>query len=192
MTKIVYRFDIDGYFAGEQVLDESDLSPLEEGVYLIPAGCLEEAPDIPAGYVARVINGKWDYQLVMPSTSPEAPVATPVDQQAVLTSHVQEYMDAIARSYGYDSIASAVTYADEPIVPKFQLEGKAFRSWRSVVWAKCYELLDEVKNGKREIPTPDELSGLVPGFVPPGSIPAEESPTGEPESPVSVEEPLPD
>lgn len=42
--KIVYQTDHFGWFTGKTVADES---PLEPGVFLIPAGCFEDAP--PAG-----------------------------------------------------------------------------------------------------------------------------------------------
>lgn len=41
MTKIVYQTDLSGRFIGRV---EADESPLERGVYLIPAGCVEVAP----------------------------------------------------------------------------------------------------------------------------------------------------
>lgn len=70
---------------------------------------------------------------------------------ASIASAVQSHLDATAQSLGYDDIKTAVTYADEPAVPKFQAEGQALRAWRSLVWDKCYEMLDEVKSGNREV-----------------------------------------
>jgi|SRR5690606_3272598 len=75
---------------------------------------------------------------------------------------VQNHMDDAAKEYNYDSIATAVTYADEPAVEKFQNEGKAFRAWRSLVWQKCYEILADVESGKREIPSNEELISELP------------------------------
>jgi len=65
----------------------------------------------------------------------------PAPTIADITTAVQAHLDAAARAAGYDDIRSVVTYADEPAVPKFQADGQAFRAWRSLVWAKCYELL---------------------------------------------------
>lgn len=65
--------------------------------------------------------------------------------------------DGAAVDAGYENIRSAVTYADEPSVPRFQAEGRAFRAWRSLVWARCYEILNEVQAGQRPIPTEAEL-----------------------------------
>jgi hypothetical protein len=78
---------------------------------------------------------------------------------------VQNHLDEAARRAGYDSIASAASYADEPAVPKFQAEGQAFRAWRSLCWAYCYQALDEVQNGERQQPTVDELIDELPTLV---------------------------
>ena len=70
----------------------------------------------------------------------DPPVHIPTDEEIIssLSNAVQEHLDKEAQKLGYDNIKSAVTYAEEPVVAKFQLEGIAFREWRSLVWAKCY------------------------------------------------------
>ncbi len=75
---------------------------------------------------------------------------------------VQDKLDNTAKQYGYDDIRSAVTYAEEPSVIKFQQEGQAFRAWRSLVWAKCYEVMAEVQSGTRSIPTEQEILAELP------------------------------
>lgn len=82
-----------------------------------------------------------------------------------LTFKVQEHLDLKARTFGYDSVQSAVTYAEEPEIVKFQKEGLAFRVWRSRVWAKCYELLSEVDAGTRETLTAEQVIAELPEFV---------------------------
>jgi len=78
---------------------------------------------------------------------------------------VDAHLDDKAKEYGYDSIKTAVTYADEPIVQKFQEEGTAFRAWRSKVYAYVYEQLDLVQSGDRDMPTIDELIAELPDLV---------------------------
>lgn len=78
---------------------------------------------------------------------------------------VQNFINAAAVSAGYDSIASAVTYADEPAVPKFQAEGQALRAWRSLCWAYCYQALDDVQSGERPQPTVEELIDELPALA---------------------------
>lgn len=74
---------------------------------------------------------------------------------------VQNLMDSEARLYGYDDIKSAVTYAEEPAVLKFQDEGRGFRAWRSLVWAKCYEILQDFQTGViSEVTTEDVFDEL--------------------------------
>ena len=82
--------------------------------------------------------------------------------QQELTSFVQSHLDLTARAYGYDDIRAAVSYADEPAVPKFQAEGSAMRAWRSLVWAHCNQVLMDVQSGQREPPTPEQLLAELP------------------------------
>lgn len=90
---------------------------------------------------------------------------TPAAQMDALTPAVDRLLDAAARAIGYDSIAVAVTYADEPAVPRYQAEGRAFRACRSLTWAQFYALRDEVVAGTRPVPTVEELPGLLPALV---------------------------
>ncbi len=79
-----------------------------------------------------------------------------------LTRAVQAHLDAAARSAGYDSIYTAVSYADEPAVPRFQAEGAAFRTWRSLVWDAANTIRAAVESGARPIPTAEQLIAELP------------------------------
>jgi hypothetical protein len=74
--KTVYSYHPDtGAYMGPITLDESDLSPLEQGVYLIPGGCLETPPPAaPEGYVTVAVGGQW---AVVPLPTPPAPPVPP-------------------------------------------------------------------------------------------------------------------
>lgn len=169
-------------YLGPLVLDDSDRSPLEPGVWLIPGGCLEIEPPAPGPgqYVAEEA-GAWVLRdIPQPPASPAPPVP-PAPQpptaeqirQAVVDG-IQDFMDDVARMLGYDDIGTAVTYAEEPAVPKFQEEGQALRAWRSLVWAACYEHLALVESGGAEIPTLEEAIAMLPPFMPPVPAPAED------------------
>lgn len=93
------------------------------------------------------------------------PPLTPEQIIEVMRTVIQAHMDKAAQGYGYDDIKAAVTYADEPAVPKFQADGRAFRAWRSLVWAHAYGVLDAVQAGEREQPTADELLAELPKLV---------------------------
>ena len=100
----------------------------------------------------------WDFDDQSWGEAPELIIET-------MRAAIQAHMDNAAQGYGYDDIKAAVTYADEPAVPKFQAEGRAFRAWRSLVWAHAYGVLDEVQAGHREQPTADELLAELPKLV---------------------------
>ena len=84
--------------------------------------------------------------------------------QKQLTDAVQHVLDAKAQELLYDNCLSVCSYIDTG-VPKFDAEGRAFRAWRSQVWAKGYEILAEVQEGKRAIPTTEELLAELPKLV---------------------------
>jgi len=81
---------------------------------------------------------------------------------SALTYSVQAHLDGAARGAGYDSIYTAVSYADEPAVPRFQAEGQAFRAWRSLVWAAANAVRAEVEAGSRPIPSAEQLIAALP------------------------------
>lgn len=80
------------------------------------------------------------------------------------TGAVQKLLDDQARALGYESINIAITFADEPAVPKFQKEGQALRAWRSLVWEKANELLSFLDDESISIPTDSELLHQMPKF----------------------------
>jgi len=96
----------------------------------------------------------------------DPPPPTTDEKRAAFTAAIQQHLDTTARRLGYDDIRSAVTYAEEPAVAKFQSEGRALRAWRSLVWAAGYELMDEVLRGERSEPSIDELLALLPALAP--------------------------
>lgn len=92
----------------------------------------------------------------------DPPPPTPEQQKAALTSAVQRHLDTTAQAAGYDDIKSAVTYAEEPAVPTFQNEGRAFRAWRSRVWEHCVQVLTDVEAGTRDAPSAEDLIAELP------------------------------
>ena len=74
---------------------------------------------------------------------------------------VQAMLDAKAQERMYDGILSACTYATS-LNPKFQAEGQTCVEWRDAVWARCYELMDDVESGALPQPTIEGLLGMLP------------------------------
>jgi len=133
----------------------------------------EDAVEISESNYASLMQGQESGGIITSddSGSPilaDPPPLTAEQIQEYKVSLVQSHMDNAARCLRYDSIANAITYAEEPSVPKFQKEGQAFRAWRSLVWEKCYEILGEVESGQRAVPTDDELLAELPKLILPG------------------------
>lgn len=125
-----------------------------------------------AGLHVQIINGEF-FVGALPEPEPEPlPEPEPHEIVAMFRDSIQLKLDEQARRYGYDSIASAVTYAEEPAVPKFQAEGQAFRTWRSLVWAYGYEQLALVESGQRPAPTIPEFIAELPPLDLPAPITA--------------------
>lgn len=99
----------------------------------------------------------------------DTPFYESADEISVTTlrAAMQAHMDQAAKAAGYDDIKSAVTYAEEPAVPKFQKEGRALRAWRSMVWAYGYEQIAAVQAGLRAQPSAEELIAELPVLVMP-------------------------
>lgn len=114
------------------------------------------------------LGHRWwdDYQAWLATGNAPDPAQTQEQALEELSSTfeqaIQGRLDAEARARGYDSIATAVSYAEEPAVAKFQEDGKTLRAWRSLVWAYAYQELGKVKAGERSIPTLDDFLAELP------------------------------
>lgn len=111
--------------------------------------------------VEQGCDGQWYLQGYAPQKPKELVEA---EIQAQLTDAVQRVLDNKAQELLYDNCLSVCSYIDTG-VPKFDAEGKAFRAWRSAVWAKGYEILAQVQAGQRAIPTEAELIAELPQLV---------------------------
>lgn len=178
----------------ETELDPLESKLQGKEIYLLPPNATFDAPEMKEGF-APVWNGKkWDlvednrgkeYWLpgdeygtparkmeelgalpenalfVAPEMSQEQKEA---EIQSQLTQAVQHVLDIKAQELLYDNCLSVCSYIDTGFA-KFDAEGKAFRAWRSAVWAKGYEILAQVQAGERGIPTEAELIAELPELV---------------------------
>lgn len=91
------------------------------------------------------------------------PVYVPTHEELkkMFTDVIQNYLDTTAQSRRYDSIFTAISYVNSTD-ETFAREAKACLEWRDKVWRTCYNILDEVEAGLREIPTIEELMSELP------------------------------
>ncbi|TCS37497.1 hypothetical protein EDC30_104301 [Paucimonas lemoignei] len=100
----VFQLDPNGIFIGETVADRS---PLEEGVFLVPDGCVQEPPPaFVAGKLRAFVNGAWQYQdpPLLPDSIGEDPAPPALEQmrmQAIrsLNERCQAIADHLTASY---------------------------------------------------------------------------------------------
>lgn len=123
---------------------------LEGDEYGTPPRVMEELGTLPDGAVS-----------VAPEMTQEQKEA---QIQNKLTNAVQRFLDKKAQELNYDNCLSVCSYIDTG-VQKFDDESRAFRKWRSAVWAKGYEILDLVKMGEMAIPSEEELIAMLPELV---------------------------
>jgi hypothetical protein len=76
---------------------------------------------------------------------------------------IQRHLDTTAQGYGYTNIFTATTYATSAS-PRFGPEGIAFRDWRDAVWLYGYQVIDDVKNDLRPMPSDADLLIELPPF----------------------------
>jgi hypothetical protein len=162
-TKTVYAFDSETkHYIGVVELGEADLSPEEEGVWLVPGNCLEKAPPVfdPERFACLVTGNEWALELLPLPEPPAQP--TLEDRIATLQSAVDAHLNAAARARRYDSIHTAALRAGYP--GPFHVEGLAFATWMDAVYAKCYEVLAMFTAGEISEPSCAQLIALLPGL----------------------------
>lgn len=100
-------------------------------------------------------------------TDPTAPTQLELEAVAIeaarveLTAGVQDYLDTLARSIGYDSILSLCTYATSTNV-KFAAEGQAGVVLRDGCWEVGHQIVADVLGGERAIPTLQQVLDELP------------------------------
>lgn len=94
----------------------------------------------------------------------EIPVHVPTEKeiQEQLERGIEAWMNTVVAERDYDSIDTCIArYTDSPN-PKYAAEAKAVKNWNTAVWDKCWDILKEVKEGKRAIPTLEEVIAELP------------------------------
>lgn len=148
-----------------------DSSPMEPGVFLLPAfATFVEPPATGANQVAHFNRETQEWGVIDVQPADDAPAVEfhSVDQRnAALKAVVTAHSNTVAVAYGFDDMADAVSYAEEDTVPAYQKLGRALRAWRSVLWNAFDSKLAEINAGVAPVPTAEELVALLPAFEPP-------------------------
>jgi hypothetical protein len=68
-------------------------------------------------------------------------VPTSAQQQARLAGEIQSWLDRTAQGFGYDNIATAISYAGSSL-DLWRRQGVAFAAWRDAVWQAACPLIE--------------------------------------------------
>lgn len=132
----------------EQVIDNSKSPRCPEG-YMVMQGI---RPDV---WHVAFSGGTW-----------ALPEKTMAEVQAELTVFVQDSLDEWAQTRNYDNIQTLCNYAsDYEPNEKFRAEGRQGVLLRSLTWTRCYEVMNAVLSGGRDVPSSDELADELPELV---------------------------
>lgn len=107
------------------------------------------------------LDGVWTQRWALEPRTAADLEARAAQRRRWLTEAVQQRLDTVARSLGYDSILSACSYASSS-VPQFQAEGQAATAWRDATWAAVAHIFADVASGARVEPTVPELLAELP------------------------------
>lgn len=113
---------------------------------LIPAGAVEITDAQWQEFIGNQGLRKWANGQEVEYTPP-----VPAPTEAGYGGAVQAMLDGKARERSYDSIATAVSYRDDPNAT-YAAEGTALFNWRSAVWTYVYQQLAAVQAGTRAQP----------------------------------------
>lgn len=113
--KQVIQLDANGYFVG---FTTADISPLEPGVYLFPAGTIDApTPTVPNGQRAKWANEQWTFEDISspePDPETELPELTYRNFRAMEYPPITDYLDGIVK----DDQAQVQAYIDACLAVK--------------------------------------------------------------------------
>lgn len=164
MSKTIYHYDpMTGDFTGSDMARES---PMEPGVYLVPANATTEAPPACGDNQRPVFwNSGWIIEDIPHPVQEPAPEPTQAEIIAQYERALDAHLDATAQAHRYDN---RFTFAlRSGYTGPYQADGKAFGTWMDDCNAQAYALLKDVVDGKKTMPTiNDFIAGLPPFALP--------------------------
>ena len=123
----IYNYDHEGFYVGECDADES---PLEPGVYLIPARATEvKPPKLKDGHQIKMVDGEWMNVPTPVEVVPEPVVRTDAE---IVRANIRTLMFQIAKANGFDNMLDAVSFKDDDDETLSVIATKLYK-WRSKV-----------------------------------------------------------
>ena len=114
----------------------------------------------------RAVGGSGDVMdsEFFSSTPPEAAATQPVDVLASYEAAIEARLDQFAQSRGYRSADRLASYKGSQNAT-WAAEADRFIELREPTWSKFISISDDIKSGKRSMPTLDELLAELPALT---------------------------
>lgn len=130
----------------------TSIETLSEGEFII----FETTLDVNEEYVFTVIE---EHQTLQGDYS-TLQIEIGTNKFKELAFWVQQKLDTVAISHGYDDIKSCRSYTG--FESAFQTECITLSQWASDCWVQAYQLQSDIQNGLRGFPDYDETMSLIP------------------------------
>ncbi|MGE6387386.1 hypothetical protein ACQKEN_17180 [Pseudomonas sp. NPDC078416] len=114
------------------------------------------------GAIEKREDGKYHQAWIVLPADPEQLIAAIT---AEYKGQVELYMNNTAVAHGYLNMLEVISYADEPVVAKFQNDGRAFRKWRSLVWEYAQVQIPLIATKQRPKPTAEAFLAELPALA---------------------------
>lgn len=112
----------------------------------------------------QLVNGAWVQSWVVRDATDAEKSAMVDARERQCSDAAQVHLDAGAQSRGYDDIVAACSYAASSHV-RFGQEGRDCLQWRDAVWDAVSLVFQDVRAGRRDLPTADEVVAALPQIV---------------------------
>jgi len=165
MEKVIHNFDLSGLYLGSTPADES---PMEPGVFLIPALATDTPlpshnPDVE---YCRFDGASWSVE-AMSQPEPE-PEAIPPTQEQIIAQYervLDVHLDSVARQHRYNDRFTFALRAG--YFGPYQAEAIAFAQWMDDCNVQAFARMSRVLAGLEPMPTIEDLIAELPAFVKP-------------------------
>lgn len=143
-------------------------SPNEEGVWLLPAfATFLEPPVAPDGQTVMWDGTAWTVVTITPAQLTEVVygwLATDEEKHDILMQLANDFMDNVAKAFGFAGIADASSMASGDQTTQYGRDAAALRDWRAKVMDIILPVIASVQGNTNPMPPVADIRNSFPVF----------------------------